>query len=365
MARFPRVLIDLAALTHNLDVIKTTAPDCKVMAVIKANAYGHGMVAVARALEKADALAVARIDEAMTLRAASVNNEIVLLEGVFSAAEMQLAGEHDFTLVIHNDQQLRWLEEYPARARFRCWLKVDTGMHRLGIARTETLPAMSRIRECEAVRQPPGLMTHLASAELEDDSLTGQQLAAFGALCQDWPGETSCANSAAVLLRPQSRASWVRPGLALYGVSPLPDITGEELGLRPAMCFETCLISVKDLQAGDAVGYNSTWVAQAPTRIGVAAVGYGDGYLRSFVNGTPVLVGGEPARLAGRVSMDMITLDLGRDSTAGVGTRVVLWGDELPVESLAASASTIPYELLCNVSARVHAEYISPPQAMA
>lgn len=365
MARFPRVLVDLAALAHNLEVIRDTAPDCKIMAVIKANAYGHGMIAVARALQNADALAVARIGEAVALREASVTNEIVLLEGVFSADELQLAAQHRFTLVVHNEQQLQWLESYATTARFRCWLKIDTGMHRLGFAHADAAEVMTRISGCKAVVQPPGLMTHLASAEVDEDPLTARQLQDFESLCDDWPGEVSCANSAAIFVRPQSRRGWLRPGLALYGVSPLPDRTGAELGLRPAMRFETRLISIKNLQAGDSVGYNSAWTACEPTRIGIAAVGYGDGYLRSFANGTPVLVGSKQAKLAGRVSMDMIALDLGPESTASVGDPVLLWGAELPVEALASWASTIPYELLCNVSARVQTDYCPAPPIMA
>lgn len=365
MERFPRVVVDLAALGHNLQVIRETAPDCRVMAVIKANAYGHGLVAVARALRDADALAVARIDEALTLRSAGVGNEIVLLEGVFSRAELDLAAQYQLTQVVHNFEQLAWLETYPGPQRLRCWLKVDTGMHRLGFTRAECANALQRISACKALRGQPGLMTHLASAELADDVLTGRQLEEFEALCRGASGDVSSANSAAVFLRPRTRIGWVRPGLALYGVSPLPGSTGSELGLQPAMRFETRLIAVKSLTAGDSVGYNSTWSAGSPTRMGIAAVGYGDGYLRSFCNGTPVLVAGERASIIGRVSMDMIAVDLGLRSDAKVGDQVLLWGPELPVESLAESAGTIAYELLCNVSARVHAEYVLSPPRMA
>ncbi|NNF52603.1 MAG: alanine racemase [Gammaproteobacteria bacterium] len=365
MERFPRVLVDLAALAQNLEVIRAAAPGCEIMAVIKANAYGHGMVAVARALEKADALAVARISEAIALREAGISGEIVLLEGVFSSEELVLAAQHRLTLVLHNEQQIDWLEAFRGGTRFRCWLKIDTGMHRLGISMQDSASAMRRVRGCPAISQPPGLMTHLASAEIEGDPLTKKQLEDFSLLCEAWPGEVSSANSAAVFLRPLARRGWIRPGLALYGVSPLPEVTGADLGLRPAMRFETRIISIKTLSAGDAVGYNSTWTATAPTRIGIAAVGYGDGYLRGFANGAPALVANEQAQLVGRVSMDMIALDLGPGSEAGIGDPVLLWGPELPVEKIAPWASTIPYELLCNVSARVHTEYLPAPVAMA
>lgn len=365
MDRIPRVVIDLAALAHNLEVIREKAPGSRVMAVIKANAYGHGMVAIARALSAADALAVARIDEAVALRDAGVNNEIVLLEGLFASSEMALAARHSLTLVVHNESQLKWLEACRDTAKFRCWLKLDTGMHRLGFSASRASAAMRRMLACKSVQQPPGLMTHLASAEQPDDALTSNQLKAFSSLCAEWPGEVSVANSAALLSRPETREGWVRPGLALYGVSPLPETTGAGLGLRPAMQFETRLISTKELLPGDSVGYNSAWTATSPTRIGIAAVGYGDGYLRSFANGTPVLVGEKTCSLVGRVSMDMIALDLGAESAAQTGDPVLLWGPALPVETLASWAATIPYELLCNVSARVHTEYLIPPTAMA
>ncbi len=365
MDRFPRVVVDLAALSHNLKVIRDTAPGCRIMAVIKANAYGHGLVAAARALKQADALAVARIGEAVQLREAGISNEIVLLEGVFSPAELSLAARHDFTLVVHEEQQLRWLEKWSGEHRFGCWLKIDTGMNRLGFGRVQRDAAMDRIRRCEAVRGVAGLMTHLASAEIGDDSLTSQQIRVFDRLADDWPGEVSIANSAAILARPATRRGWLRPGLALYGVSPLPGQTGADLGLRAAMRLETRLIAVRQLEAGDSVGYNSIWTATEPTRVGIAAVGYGDGYLRCFAPGTPVLVGGAKAGLVGRVSMDMIAVELGPTSAASVGDPVLLWGNELPVEEVAGCAGTIPYELLCNVSARVYAEYLSQPEAFA
>lgn len=208
-------------------------------------------------------------------------------------------------------------------------------------------------------------MTHLASAEIGDDAVTADQLRIFSDLAGDWPGEVSIANSAAIFLRPNTRRGWVRPGLALYGVSPLAGQSGADLGLRPVMRLESQLISVRHLQAGDCVGYNSIWQAPERTRVGIAAVGYGDGYLRSFAQDTPVLVGAERARLVGRVSMDMIGVDLGPDSEAQIGDPVLLWGGALPVEEVAAFAGTIPYELLCNVSARVHAHYLGMPEAFA
>lgn len=369
MSRFPRVIIDLEALADNLQVIKKTAAGCRVMAVIKANAYGHGLVAVARALQAVDALAVARLAEAQVLREAGVRNDIVLLEGVFSEQEMAQAAHLDLTLVVHTESQLRMLETFPGPRPLKCWLKIDTGMHRLGFAAELAPDAMARIMRCKSARGPvlkaPGLMTHLASSELTDDAATARQLRTFAALSADWPGELSIANSAAVLLRAETRTGWVRPGLALYGASPVPGRTGAEFGLRPAMNFVTRLISIKTVSAGARVGYNGVWTASRETRIGIAAAGYGDGYLRSLSNGTPVLVDGQRGQLVGRVSMDMLAIDLGPVMGAEEGSEVVLWGRDLPVEEVAGHAGTIPYELLCNVSARVVTEYAAAPEPMA
>lgn len=365
MGGFPRVIVDLEALSHNLQQIRSIAAGCRVMAVVKANAYGHGLVAVARALPAADAFAVARIAEAKILRDAGVHNAIVLLEGVFNSEELAQAAQLDLTLVVHNEAQLRMLEEYSGAKRFRCWLKIDTGMHRLGFQSGQSRAAMERMLACQAVRKEPGLMTHLASSELANDAATAEQIKTFLALSEGWPGNLSIANSAAILLRPETRTGWVRPGLALYGVSPVPGQTGEELGLRPAMKFVTRLISVKTVPSGGRVGYNGAWTAESDTRIGIAAVGYGDGYLRSLGNGTPVLIEGQPGSLVGRVSMDMIAINLGSAAEAVEGSEVLLWGAGLPVETIAQCADTIPYELICNVSARVVTEYEAAPEAMA
>jgi len=370
MGGFPRVIVDLEALSHNLEKIRSKAAGCRVMAVVKANAYGHGLVAVARALSAADALAVARIDEALSLREAGVGNAIVLLEGVFNEAEMALAAQHDLTLVVHNEDQLGLLESYPGKREFRCWLKVDTGMHRLGFTTGQARNAMARLLACKAARGPadgrPGLMTHLASSELPADEGTAEQLRVFSELADGWPGAVSIANSAAILLRPATCTGWVRPGLALYGASPVPGTTGHDFGFRPAMKFVTRLISIKTVPAGGRVGYNGAWAARTESRVGIAAAGYGDGYLRSMKNGTPVMVEGQRGRLVGRVSMDMIAIDLGSVKGAQEGSEVLLWGGEgLAVEEVAEYAGSIPYELLCNVSARVVTEYEAGPEALA
>lgn len=332
------------------------APGCRVLAVLKANAYGHGMAPAAAALAGADGFAVARLEEAAKLRAAGLPHRIVLLEGVQDALQLREAAQHGLDFVVHQPEQLDLLEAWRGQHLFRVWLKIDTGMGRLGLRPPELGPALGRLAACSAIVQPPGLMTHLAEAELRDNERTRVQLECFARVTAGLPGERSIANSAGLISWPAARADWVRPGLMLYGISPFAGLTGAELGLRPAMTLESRIIAVKDLAAGDRVGYGGTWIAPRPTRIAVVAAGYGDGYPRHTAAGTPVLVGDLPAPLVGRVSMDMLTIDVTGLPRVAVGNRVVLWGPRLPVETVAAAAGTIPYELVCRVSERVHVD---------
>lgn len=346
--------IHAAALRHNLSVVRQQAPSSRVMAVIKANGYGHGLVAVARALEEADAFAVARVDEGLVLRQAGIVNPIVLLEGVFDAAQLEAAARMQFELVVHVREQVELLRAAPAGVSFKVWLKLDTGMNRLGLKRAEFDEALTALRSLPAVAQPVRLFTHLASADEPDLVTTQDQLARFAAATKSLPGERSLANSAAMLSFPEAQGDWVRPGLLLYGVSPFAGAIGADYGLQPAMTLHSRVIAVKDVAVGEKVGYGGAWTAARPTRLAVAAVGYGDGYPRSLGSGAPVLVNGERAPLAGRVSMDMIGIDVTDLAAAPrLGDPVVLWGEGLPVEEIAIWAGTIPYELLCGISQRV------------
>ncbi|HWP94416.1 MAG TPA: alanine racemase [Gammaproteobacteria bacterium] len=355
MSRAARAIIDTRALQHNLRRIRELAPGRRVMAVIKANAYGHGIVPVARALAAADAFAVACTDEALAVRAAGLPNRIVLLEGVFSADELAVAARENLEVVVHSPEQLAWLAAFHG-GTVDVWLKIDTGMNRLGFRVEDTRAAWQRLQELPAVRKPVRLMTHLANADDPDGTRTAEQLARFTAVTRDLPGERSIANSAGTLAWPESHADWVRPGLALYGVSPFAGRTGADEGLVPAMTMLTELHAVKTVRRGESVGYGGSWTAAQDTRIGVAAIGYGDGYPRHAGNGTPVLVNGQRVSLVGRVSMDMITVELGAQPQAKVGDPVELWGAALPVEQIAAAAGTVPYELLCGVTQRVRFE---------
>jgi alanine racemase len=346
--------IDTAALRHNLSVVRQWAPKSRVMAVIKANAYGHGLVAVARALESADAFAVARVGEGLTLRAAGIKTPTVLLEGVFDSEQLDAAAAADFELVVHTAEQIELLRAAAPGARFKVWLKLDTGMNRLGFKGAAFGAAHAALSALNTVQLPVNLFTHLSSADAPDEFITVDQLARFDAATHSLPGERSIANSAGMLSFSEAQADWVRPGLLLYGVSPIEGAIGADYGLEAVMTLQAQVIALKDLSVGERVGYGGHWTASRPTRLAVAAVGYGDGYPRSLGAGTPVLVNGERAVLAGRVSMDMIGIDVtDLRRPPAMGDPVVLWGEGLPVEEIAVWADTIPYELLCGISQRV------------
>jgi len=351
-----RAIVDTAALRHNLDRVRATAPAARVMAVIKANAYGHGLVPAAKALAQTDGFAVARLDEGLALRAAGLANRILLLEGVFGPEQLAAAAQQRFDLTVHSVEQLEMLEARAGTDVISAWIKVDTGMNRLGFRLEQFAAAYDRLRRVANVAPDPTLMTHLANADDRRDAMTAQQLQAFAVATNGLVGARSIANSAALLAWPDTRGDWVRPGLALYGVSPFASGTGAELGLRPVMTLQTEVIAVKDARAGETVGYGGAWRASRDTRLAVVAAGYGDGYPRSVESGTPVLVNGHRAPLVGRVSMDMITVDVTDLPGVATGDPVVLWGEGVPVEEIARHAGTIPYELICGVSQRVYLE---------
>jgi alanine racemase len=353
----PRAIIDSAALRHNLAVVRKQAPQSKVMAVIKANAYGHGIVPTARALIGADAFGVARLPEALMLRAHGLGQRIVLLEGVFALDELDAVAAQGLEIVVHSFEQLALLRVWRGMRQLHVWLKIDTGMNRLGFRLADFANAWQQLTACTSVAAVPRLMTHLASADERDSELTHRQLAQFQSVADSLGLERSIANSAGLLAWPEARVEWVRPGLMLYGISPFADAEAKEFGLRPVMTLLTPLIAIRDVKAGEHVGYGGTWCAGSDARIGIAAIGYGDGYPRQIGTGSPVLVNDVQCSIAGRVSMDMIAIDLSAMPTAKVGDEATLWGAGLPVERMAACAGTIPYELVCGISQRVAVEY--------
>ena len=347
--------IDLSALRHNVAVVRAHAPHSRVMAVVKSLAYGHGCIPIAQALQgQADALAVARFEEAVALREAGISGPLVVLEGPACAAQLDVAAELDLQLTLHHASQLPLLRSYRG-APLACWLKCDTGMHRLGFVPQELAGLHAELCALPGVASVD-LMTHLACADDRDDATTQAQLAAFAQAAEGLQAQRSIANSAGILAWPDSHADWVRPGLMLYGASPMLGQDAEAFDLRPVMTLQAPLIAIKPLAAGEAVGYGATWRAPRDLPLGVVGIGYGDGYPRHIGADAQVLINGQRVPVVGRVSMDMITVDLS-GIEAQVGDSVTLWGEGLPADEVARWADTIPYTLFCGVSARVERRY--------
>ncbi|MGB8518344.1 MAG: alanine racemase [Gallionella sp.] len=341
--------IDQNALANNLHVVRR-ATRSRIMAAIKGDGYGHGLLRVAEAFAAADGFAVLDIRDAITLREAGYTQTLLLLEGCFQAGEMQLAAEYDLSCVIHSARQIAMLDAYPKRGNLDVWLKVNSGMNRLGFVPEAVPAAMEKIRAHQAV-QGITLMTHFASAD--EARGVSEQVAVFNNVAGAYRVPRSLANSAALLRYPDTHGDWVRPGIMLYGASPFADKTAREIGLRPAMTLHSEIIATQELNAGDEVGYGALFRADRAMRIGIVACGYADGYPRHATTGTPIFVEGKITRTVGRVSMDMLAVDLSDVPHADIGSRVVLWGAGLPVEEVARAAGTISYELLCGLTKRV------------
>jgi len=353
MTRPSRVVIDKQALKHNLRRVKELAPNSKIMAVIKADAYGHGIVRVAQTLSHADAFGVACLEEAEQLRAANITKQIVLLEGPHKAIDLSRIVELELDIVIHHESQLEILEQVKIDEPVQAWIKLDTGMHRLGFPVVKVNDVLERVSNCENIKQAPMLMTHFATANELTNPLTQQQLERFNTHCDKLNFEKTMANSAAIINFPETHVDWVRPGLMLYGVSPMKEGNAADLDLKTVMTLESEIISVQQLSKGDSVGYGATWQCPEDMPVGVIAAGYGDGFPRHAKSGTPILVNNVRCSLIGRASMDMLTVDLRNQPDAKVGDRVVLWGEALPIEEIAQHADTISYELLCGVHKRL------------
>lgn len=346
-----RALIDLDALRHNYRLARARH-GARSLAVIKANAYGHGAVQCARALAEADGFAVAFMDEAMVLRDAGITQPILLLEGVFSADELLRAAAFDLWPVVHHAGQIEMIEAAELPHPVDVWLKINSGMNRAGFEPDAVRAVWQRLQNSGKVGAIT-FMTHLARADEPQVIVTPEQVSTFEAAIAGLPGARSLCNSAGILGWPVAHADWGRAGILLYGADPMPD---EANGLRPVMTLESAVLSVRDVPAGAPVGYGARFRTDGPTRIGLVAMGYADGYPRSTPDGTPVAVDGVMTRLIGRVSMDMMTVDLTDVPQAGPGSRVELWGPQVPVNRVAEGAGTIAYEVLCNVK-RVRFDY--------
>lgn len=352
MTRPSRARVDLDALRHNYSLARHMHGG-RALAVIKANAYGHGAARCAQALsDHADGFAVAFLEEAAALRAAGIEAPILVLEGLFDADELVAARALDLWIVVHQEAQLRMIENDRASCgRLQVWLKADSGMGRAGFALANMPSAYARLRASGKVSNIT-LMTHFARADEPGSDATSRQVAAFDGATAALPGDRSLSNSAGILQWPSARRDWARPGILLYGANPLPQRgagEGDDVELRPVMTLESEVFAVRTLQPGEALGYGGGFVALEPTRVGLVAIGYADGYPRLATTGTPAAVDGKMTRVLGRVSMDMLTIDLSNLPGSGIGSRVELWGQHVPVNEVARRAGTICYELLCNV----------------
>ncbi len=351
MPRPIRATISRAALAHNLTVAKRHAGRAKVWAVIKANAYGHGIERAARAFDAADGLAVLDFAEAQRQRLAGVTNPIQMLEGFFEPADNDLVARHALIPVIHSAEQVSMLERSTLATEVDVYLKVNTGMNRLGFAEAGLGPAHKALRKHPKVRRIT-FMTHFADAD--GASGVAAQLEWFDALTKPFEVQARClANSAALIRFPEARAEWVRPGIMLYGGSPFADRTAADLGLRPAMTLTSRIIGIQALERGERIGYGFAYEAPGPMTVAIVACGYADGYPRHAPTGTPVLVHGKRTRLVGRVSMDMIGVDISEMTDARIGAPVTLWGEGLPADEVGAAAGTLSYELFTKLTARV------------
>lgn len=355
--RTATAIIDSEALLHNYQVVQEKSANGRILAVLKANGYGHGLESIAKILSShdisADAFGVARLDEAIALRNAGIKKPIVLLEGFFNTDDIHLLAKYNLQTIIHNQEQLSAVIEATLTSPLKVWLKVDTGMHRLGVNAEDFKVFYPQLKASKNVDDDLVIMSHLACADNANNAMTEQQLALFNTLTVTCEDKKSMANSAGICAWPSSHFDWIRPGIMLYGISPLIAVTAKQLKLKAVMTLKSSIITIRKLVAGESVGYGCTWVSEKNTTIAVVAIGYGDGYPRHAINGTPVLINGRRVSLVGRVSMDMIMVDLGSNAKESIGDLVTLWGEGLPVEEVAEYASTIAYELLCNITHRV------------
>ena len=352
MARPIRATISGEALRHNYGAAKRISARSKVIAVVKADGYGHGLARVAKALKDADGFGLIEPEYAVRLRESGLAQEILLLEGFFEARELPAMAAANIATAVHSEEQLRHLEGFKG-GKLDTYFKINTGMNRLGFTPAAARAALTRLQACASVKSVT-LMTHFATADGPEG--IDEAMRRFNEATAGFALPRSIANSAAIFAHPNTHADKVREGIALYGATPFSDRSAQSLGLKPAMTLTSELIAVQELAPGETIGYGATYRAGGTMRIGVVACGYADGYPRLAPSGTPVVVGGVRTKTAGRVSMDMITVDLTPVPQARVGTPVVLWGEGLPIDDVGAAAGTVGYELMCALAPRVAVE---------
>lgn len=355
MARDTIAVLSTQNLINNVNVIKKQAPNCRIIAMTKANAYGHGLRSTSQRLDKhVDSIGVAYLDEALALRQAGVKCPITLMEGVFSINELLIAACENFHVVFRDVVQMEWLKNSYLPNPIKVWIKVDTGMGRLGFSVEQALLVYQELIKMPHLVRDVGIMSHFACAEQQNHPQNQQQIDLFKQLCQSLPNiEKSFCNSAGIFNFPAQQVDVVRPGLALYGGSPVIGKSAAEIGLKPVMTLQTRLMSIRDAKAGSYIGYGARYQCQHDMKIGIIAIGYGDGYSRTFRDGTPILVNGTRCNLVGKVSMDMTSIDLTNCPDAKIGDLVILWGDGLPIDEVAVHSECSPYDLFCSVQNRV------------
>ncbi|WP_233279575.1 alanine racemase [Acidihalobacter yilgarnensis] len=359
LARAAQARIDLDALRHNCRHIRSLAPNSRLLAMVKADAYGHGLLPISRALaDLADGLGVACVPEGLALRAAGIAGRIVVMQGFKNDDELSAASAHALDVVIHEPCQIERLASrtFGPQGGLSVWLKIDTGMHRIGFAPHEVANVTALLAKLPMVDPNLRYLTHFACADEPGSAMTAQQIGCFVRTTQGLVGERSLCNSAGILTHSEAHADWVRPGIMLYGASPLNDTPATSLGLRPVMSLEAPLIAIHTYQAGDSIGYGGTYRCPVPLRVGIVAMGYGDGYPRHAANGTPVAIAGQPGSIVGRVSMDMLAIDLG-SVDCRPGDSVTFWGGSVAADLVAAQAQTISYELFCAAGPKAHRSY--------
>ncbi len=356
MARHARAILSTQNLLHNLSVVRQYAAGRSIIAMIKANAYGHGIRSTALRLEPyVENLGVASIDEALALRKVGVRKPITLMEGVFEPDELLIAACNNFHVVFHHEVQIDWLYSMRLPQPISTWLKIDTGMGRLGVVVADAQRLYQKLAAHGSVAYQPGLMSHFACADDTQNQRNQYQISQFRLITSLINAPTSFSNSPALFNfnKDEIQDDVVRPGLALYGISPIAGVSATSLGLKPVMTLQTRLIAVRVFERGDTLGYGARFVCPERMPVGVIAMGYGDGYPRTARDGTPVLVNGIRCHIVGRVSMDMLMIDLRNYSQAKIGDQVMLWGDGLPIEDVARHTDNIPYDLVCGVQQRV------------
>lgn len=357
MSRPIQAIINHSALAHNLSIVRQYAPHTRILAVLKADAYGHGLLHTASALKNVDGFALLELDAAITLRTAGYQQPILLLEGFFSTMEIALVEQYQLSTVIHHTEQVSMLSDSKSR-KIDIFIKVNTGMNRLGLSPKQLPQVIQELRNNQQVKNIT-LMTHFASADdPHERASVFRQLQCFQTITEKYNYPCSLANSAAIVNYPETHSDWVRPGIMLYGASPFSDKTAADLNLLPVMTLSSKIIAIHDLEAGDKVGYHGLFKADYRMRIGIVACGYADGYPRHAPTGTPVLINNQRGRLLGRVSMDMLAIDLTGIENTKLGDSVVLWGKGMPVEEIATYAETSSYELLCGLAARVDRKFL-------